>query len=149
MNNHQVDNIQTLINKEAKIEEILFDEDKRPQPKEIVQFLESIHELAESTKNSDEFVRALKLFQKWKVNLFSFYDINYRKRISRSAYDFSLAARMPKGKEVAPWTMILRQFKKDIRTGDVNSRKQPKDNFHAISQKDKDTLNQWRSTISH
>ncbi len=149
MNNHQFDNIQNLIDREAKLEEELFDQDKRPESEEVLEFMESIRELAQSTQKPDDFVRALKLFQKWKVNLLSFYDINYRHRIARSAYDFSLAARYPKGKEIAPFKMEIQKVQKQLRTRNVMTEEQSRDNFDAITQNNKDDLCRLRLQMSY
>ena len=126
MCNHQFDNSQKLIDKDAEIDSRLFEDDK-PEAREIIEFLESIRDLAQSTQNPDNFALALKLFQKWKVNLFAFYGINYCQRVSRPAHDFSLAARFSNGKEWAPLQPELKEFRHAVRTRDFTTQKQARD----------------------
>lgn len=61
----------------------------RPEPQEIIDFLDKIYNVAESTNILDDFELALDLLQKWRAILLSFYNRNYGKIVSRSADSFT------------------------------------------------------------
>ncbi len=121
MDNKSNYELQELINKDAELEPRLFDKDNKPKVQQIIDFLDKLHNLAQSTYKSNDFEVALTLFDKWNVNLLNFYDYkNYMKHVSRSASDFSDAVRFPSYyKELNPKRIKedLQKYRQYLRTG--------------------------------